>query len=127
VGHARGFSGARTRLQTRLQGGGVLEPWAPSDFLRKSWEILEPVAKFWESPAGNSGKFWDFCIIRRHRSRVHQSRPEKRRDLRHVTQPRARVNVSCSRAGHKGPQQEASEEGWVPDLGGSAGLGYFLS
>ena len=40
-------------------------------------------------------KFW-------HRSRVHQSRPEKRRDLCHVTQPRARINVSCSRAGQKG-------------------------
>jgi hypothetical protein len=70
--------------------------------------------KFWE--------FWEFRIIRRHRSRVHQSRPEKERDLSHVTQPRARVNVSCSRAGLKGatgtPMRTTREdgEGWVPGL-----------
>ena len=39
--------------------GGVLEPLAPSDFVGKSWENLEPVAKCWESPAVNSGKFWE--------------------------------------------------------------------
>jgi hypothetical protein len=61
VEHAPGFSGV----------GGVV-----SDFVGKSWKILEPVAKSLESPAGYSGKFWDFRIIRRHRSRVHQSRPE---------------------------------------------------
>ena len=57
-------------------------------------------------------KFWEFRIIRRHRSRVHQSRPEKRRDLRHVSQPRARVNVSCSRAsdrGSRGPQKRGGK------------------
>ena len=90
----------------------MLGPLALSDFLGKSWEILEPVAK---------SKFWDFCVMRRHRSRVHQSRPEKRRDLCHVTQPRAKVNVSCSRAGLKGgdrgPLKRAAEDSreWVPD------------
>jgi hypothetical protein len=59
--HAPGLSGV---------GGGA------SDFLGKSWGILEPVAKFWESSAGNSGKMWDFCITGRHRSRVHQSCPK---------------------------------------------------
>ena len=127
VGHARGcFSVSPTRLQwsthqVSVQHApgfscvGVLEPLAPSDFLRKSREILEPVAKSWESPAG---KFWEFCIRRhRSRSRVHQSQPEKRRDLcSHVTQPRARVKVSCSRAGHRRggrgagePQEEGCE------------------
>ena len=116
VEHAPGFSAACTR-------GGVLEPWASSDFLGKSWGNLELAAKFWDSPAGNSGKIWEFCIIRRHRSRVHQSRPESRRDLSHMTQPRARINVSCSRANDrgsrglkkttKGPREKASE-GWVP-------------
>ena len=45
MGHAPGFSG--------VGGGGV----PPSDFLRKSWQILEPVAKFWGSSAENSGIF----------------------------------------------------------------------
>jgi hypothetical protein len=56
VDHARGFSGICTRPQwvTReasvdhapgfsgVGRGGVLEPWASSDFLEKSWENLEP-------------------------------------------------------------------------------------
>ena len=100
MGHARSFGGARTRLQW-FGWGGVLEPWASSDFVGKFWEILELAAKFWESSTGNSGKICDFCI-RRHHSRVHQSRPEERGYLSHVTQPRSRINVSCSRAGHKG-------------------------
>jgi hypothetical protein len=78
-------------------------------------------------------EFWEFCITRRHHSQVNQSRPEKRRNLCHVTQPRARVNVSCSRAGHKGATGERGDhkkraaeaskgqrrraEGWVPDQG----------
>ena len=69
VEHAAGFSGARSRLQWSTQqasvehaagfsGGGVLEAWASSDFLRKSWEIPEPVAKSWDHRRrilGNSG------------------------------------------------------------------------
>jgi hypothetical protein len=83
VGHVLGFSGASVEQALCLSGvggavgvGGALEPWASSDFVGKSWEILELTAKFWESSAGNSGKMWDFCIIGWHRSRVHQSRPE---------------------------------------------------
>jgi hypothetical protein len=49
VEHAPGFSG--------VGGGGVLEPSAPSDFRRKSWEVLERVVKSRESSAGNSGIF----------------------------------------------------------------------
>jgi hypothetical protein len=45
--------------------------------------------------AGISGQFWEFLGILRHRSQVHQSQVTK------GAQPRARVNVSCSRAGHK--------------------------
>jgi hypothetical protein len=43
--------------------------------------------------------------------------PITARERRHVTQPRARINVSCSRAGHKGATggqgstEKASEEG----------------
>jgi hypothetical protein len=38
-------------------GGGELEPWASSDFVGKSWEILELAAKFWEGIPGNSENF----------------------------------------------------------------------
>ena len=82
-------------------------------------------------------EFWDFCIIRQHCSRVHQSRHEKRRDLCHVTQPRASINVSCSRAGQKGAtggpgdhktkggyqarrgQQRVPDQGTRPKTGGT--------
>ena len=60
VEYAPGFSG--------VGGGGV----PPSDFLRKSWQILEPVANFWESSAGNSG----FLHHQTDHSQVHQSRLE---------------------------------------------------
>ena len=99
VGHTRSFGGACTRPQRCGLGCGRGWCARASDFLGKSWGILEPAAKSWGSSAGNSGKIWDSCIIRRHRSRVHQSRPEKRRDLSHVTQPCERINVSCSLAG----------------------------
>jgi hypothetical protein len=62
VGHVRGFS-TRTRFQcstyqaSAVWVGVVARALGPSDFLRKSWEIVEPVAKFWESSAGNSGIF----------------------------------------------------------------------
>ena len=39
--------------------------------------------------------------ILHHQTASIESGPEKRRDLSHVTQPRARINVSCSRADHK--------------------------
>jgi hypothetical protein len=128
VDHAPGFSAACSRLQ-RCGWGWFARS---SDYLGKSWEnpggISSSPQKFWESPAGNSGEFREFCIIRRHRSRVLQSRPEKRRDLSHVTQPRARINVSCSRAGHKwlGDPHEEEWGGYrtrVPDRAGQGGTG----
>ena len=48
----------------------------------------------------------------------------------HVTQPCVRVNVSCSRAGHKGAtggrgdQNEEDHEGWVPGQQRTAEGGY---
>ena len=102
VGHALGFSGASVEHAPGFSGGvglwvGVV--WSsPGRRLTFSGKILGNsrarrkilgviCREFWE--------FRDFC------TRVHQSRPEKRRDLSHVTQPRARINVSCSRADHK--------------------------
>ena len=78
-----------------MGGGGVLEPRASSDIVGKSWEILELAAKSWESSAGNSGNFWEFGIA------SFAGAPITARERRHVTQPRARINVSCSRADHK--------------------------
>ena len=54
VEYAPGFSGARTRLQRCGWGwttpGGVLKPWASSDFLGKSWQSSA-------ENSGNSGFF----------------------------------------------------------------------
>jgi hypothetical protein len=57
VGHTRSFGAARTRPQWCGWG------WCAraSDFLGKSWGILEPAAKSWGSSAGNSGKIWEFA------------------------------------------------------------------
>ena len=134
VDRAPRSSGSHTKLRWSMhQASSVwvgLRGWCAqaSDFLGKSWGILEPAAKSWGSSAGNSGKIWEFCIIRRHRSRVLQSRPEKRRDLSHVTQPRARINVSCSRAGHKwlGDPHEEEWGGYRTRAGQGRLIAYFL-
>ena len=68
VDHEPGFSESRTRLQWITHQALVEQ--APGFSGVGGGGVLEPVAKSWESPAGNSVKFWDFCIIRR------QSRPE---------------------------------------------------
>jgi hypothetical protein len=87
--------------------GGVLEPWASwSDFLGKSWENFGKISSPSQNP-GSHRQGIDFCIIRQHRS--------WERDLCHVTQPRARVNVSCSRAGHiggRGNHKKKARERW---------------
>jgi hypothetical protein len=89
VNHARGFSGSCTRFQcvtheasvehapgfSGVGGGGVLERRLtfsenPGKILgnsRASRKILGVICR----------KFWDFCIIGRHRSWVHQSQPIK--------------------------------------------------
>ena len=67
VEHARGFSGSRTRLQCSTHQasdqasvvwvGVVCSSPGPRPTFSENTEILEPVPKFWESPAGNSGNF----------------------------------------------------------------------
>jgi hypothetical protein len=57
-----GFSGTSTSFgaaRTRPQWCGWGWYARASDFLGKSWGILEPAAKSWGSSAGNSGKIWD--------------------------------------------------------------------
>ena len=133
MGHARDFSGSRTRLRWSMhQASAVWWGWCAraSDFLGKSWGILEPVVKFWESSAGNSGKFWENPGFLHHQTASFVGAPITPRERRHVTQPRARINVSCSRADHKGERgttekrvertakdSRRTAEGWVPDEG----------
>jgi hypothetical protein len=113
VSHALGFSESRTRLQwsfiggfSGVGGGGVLEPSAPSNFLKKSWEILEPVAKSRESSAGNSGYFASSDGIVRWCTN---------HDLR-------RGGISVTWLGdHSGYRT------WVPDLGTGARPGYQIT
>ena len=71
VEHAPGLSGSRTKLQwvtheasvqhapglSGVGGGGVVEPWASSDFVRKSWESSGRIP----SSPQNSGKIWEFA------------------------------------------------------------------
>ena len=57
--------------------------------LGKSWEILEPVAKFWESSAGNSGIFVSDGII--HRCTNHDPR-------------RGGISVTCLKRMHAAAQ-----------------------
>ena len=126
--HARGFSGARTGLQT------VLEPWASSDFVGKFWAILELAANSGSHLQGIPG----IPGFLHHRTASFAGVPitdDKRCD---VTQPCARINVSCSRAGQKrgagvggtarGPRQRRAKDskGYqtrVPDRAGQGGTG----
>jgi hypothetical protein len=116
VEHARGFSVSRTRLQWSFSGARPRLQWrcgavcsSPgrrptfSENPGKILGILEPVAKSGESPAGNS---WNFASS-------DQSRPEKRRDLSHVTQPRARINARTKRGdrGLGGPPRRVLRRG----------------
>ena len=65
---------------------------------RKIPGILEPVAKSWESSAENSGNSEIFASSDGIVGGCTNQAPR----TCHVTQPRASVKVSCSRAGHKG-------------------------
>ena len=110
VDHAPGFSGACTRLQRSGWGwcARALGPVRPSrKILGKSWENS---GKFSSWPQNPGSHLPEILRILHHQTRV-------RRDICHVTQPRARINVSCSRAsdrGSRGPQKGGCE-GWVPD------------
>ena len=94
MGHARGFSGARTR-------GWYARALGPSDFLRKS-KILGNCRARRKILGVICRKFWDFLGFSHHQTTSFAGAPIATRERCHVTQPRARINVSCSRAGHKG-------------------------
>ena len=90
-----GFSGTSTRLQCSTHQSSAVG-WCAraSDFLGKSWGILELAA--------NPGReFRENLGFLHHRAASFAGAPITPRERRHVTQPRARINVSCSRADHK--------------------------
>jgi hypothetical protein len=120
-----GFSGSCTRFQWVTHEASVELQWSTHRAralgpVRHSRKILGNCRARRKILGVICRKFWDFCIIRWHRSRVHQSRPRERS---HVTQPRASINVSCSREepqskGCEGQRRPAkASEGWVPDQG----------
>ena len=88
--HAPGFSG--------VGGGGVVEPWASSDFLGKSWESSGRIPS---SPQNPGSHLPEILGILHHQT---ASFAGATRERCHVTQPRARINVSHSRVGQKGRQ-----------------------
>jgi hypothetical protein len=121
VDNALGFSGSRTRLQWSFSGGVGL------------W-----VGVLCSSPSQNSGSHLPEILGIRgflhHQTASFAGAPITPRERCHVTQPRARINVSCSRsrADHKGGTgattragSRASEgwEAWVPNQGTTPGTG----
>ena len=113
VYHARGFSGSRTRLQWSMHqasvehapgfsggvglwvGGGVLEP---PTFSENSGRISSSP----QNPGGHLPEIQGIQGILHHQTASFAGAPITIDKRCHVTQPRARINVSCSRAGHKG-------------------------
>ena len=95
VQHAPGLSG--------VGGGGVLEP---PTFSKNPEEF--------SSPSQNSGSHLPVILGKsgnlHHQTASFAGAPIMTRERCRVTQPRARINVSCSRAGQKGAT-EASKRG----------------
>ena len=82
------------QASVEVGGGGVLEPRASSDFVRKFWEILELAANSGSHLPENLGKSGILTAS-------FAGAPITSGERCHVTQPRARINVSCSRADNK--------------------------
>jgi hypothetical protein len=53
VGHALGFSGASVEHAPGFSGDVVVEPWASSDFLGKSWESSGRIPSSPQNPGRN--------------------------------------------------------------------------
>jgi hypothetical protein len=105
--HGAGFSATRTRLQWITHQASVeaawVWGWASSDFLGKSWKNPGKISSrsHRQGILRNSGIFASSDGIRRHQMASFTGAPIPPRDQCHVTQPRASINVSCSRAGHE--------------------------
>jgi hypothetical protein len=95
------WSAHKVVVEHALGEGGVLEPWASSDLLGKSGENSGGIS----SPSQNA-EFWQILGILHHQTASFAGAPITSHKSGHVTQLRARVNVSCSRAGHKRGQRD---------------------
>ena len=113
--HAPGFSGACTRLQ-RCAWGWCARALGHVWLSRKIPGNSQARRKI----LGVTGReFRENLGFLHHQTASFVGAPITTRERCHVTQPRARINVSCSRAGLGGPQKGCCEgyEEWVPDLG----------
>ena len=106
----------------------VVEPWASSDFLGKSWENSGRIPSSTQNPGGHLPELPGKPGNLHHQTASFAGEPIMPRERCHVTQPRATINVRCSRAGHKGTKGEGrprngherrpakDRKRWVPDL-----------
>jgi hypothetical protein len=106
-GHARGFCGSRTRLLWSFSG-------ARTRLRRCGWGVAC-------SSPGRRLTFSEYSGISHHQTASITGAPITPRERCHVTQPRARINVSCSRAGHKGATggrgDVSPRMSWLPEPG----------
>ena len=129
----RGSTWSRGRLKWDTYEASV-EVWgcgwgwcaASSDFVGQSWENS---GKFSSSPqilGVICREFRENLGFLHHRAASFAGAPITPREQRHVTQPRARINVSCSRAGQKGAKGGGAgepREGGEKDRAGQGGRG----
>jgi hypothetical protein len=123
VGHARGCSGASVEHALGFSGGvglwvGVMcsSPGCRLTFSENPGKILGNSRARRKILEVICRKFWDFLAS-------FAGAPITPRERCHVTQPRARINVSCSCADHKGGTGGLGDHkkvgykasrGWVP-------------
>ena len=118
-----GFSGTSTRLRCSTHQALVVWVRVPPTFLENAGEFLSPSQNSGSHLLGILGKSGNL----HHQTASFAGAPIMSQERCHVTQPRAKINVRCSHAGHKGasggPQKghkktaAKDSEGWVPELG----------
>ena len=96
--HAPRSSGSHTKLRCSTHQALVVWVGVPPTFSENPGEF--------SSPSQNSGSHLPVILGKsgnlRHQTASFAGAPIMTRERCHVTQPRARINVRCSRAGHKG-------------------------
>jgi hypothetical protein len=111
-----GFSGTSTRLQCGTHQSSAV--WCPT-FSENPGEFSSPS----QNPGGHLPGILGKSGNLHHQTASFAGAPITPRERCHVTQPRAGINVCCSRAGHKGRRPRNGHERraakdskrWVPD------------